>query len=169
MRPAKQEYAPFYGGYVDLVKEEDPVPALENALGETRQFLDSLPAEKAEYRYAKGKWSVKEVIQHMIDTERVMAYRALRFARNDKTELPGYDENAWVDNLDLRKRSLHDLSEELLELRLNTLRLFRSFPEAALTNAGVASGQPASVRALAFIIAGHQRHHFSILKERYEV
>lgn len=167
MRPTTQEYAPFYGGYVDQVKEEAPVPALENSLEEARQFLSSLPAEKAESRYAEGKWSVKEVIQHMIDTERVMAYRALRFARNDNTELPGYDENAWVASLDLSRRSLHELGEELLELRQSTLSLFHSFPESVYSNAGIASGQPASVRALAYIIAGHQRHHFNILKERY--
>lgn len=167
MRPTEQEYAPFYGGYVDKVKENDPLPALESALEEARQFFNKLPAEKADHRYAEGKWSVKEVIQHMIDTERVMAYRALRFARHDKTELPGYDENAWVEALDLRDRSLQDLGKELLELRLSTLRLFRSFPEAVYTNTGIASGQPASVRAIAYIIVGHQRHHFNILKERY--
>lgn len=169
MRPTTQEYAPFYGGYVDQVKEDAPVPALENSLEEARQFLSTIPELKAEHRYAAGKWNVKEVIQHMIDTERVMAYRTLRFARNDKTELPGYDENAWVDALDLNNRSLSELGHELLELRQSTLSLFRSFPEPVYSNAGIASGQPASVRALAYIIAGHQRHHFNILKERYEV
>lgn len=167
MRPTQQEYAPFYSSYVDQVKEEAPVPALENALAEAQQFLNTLPANKAEHRYAAGKWSLKEVLQHMIDTERVMAYRALTFARNDKTELPGYDENAWVESLDLSNQSLQELGEELIELRKSTLRLFRSFPEAVYTRTGIASRQPASVRALAYIIAGHQRHHFNIIRERY--
>lgn len=169
MRPTEQEYAHFYGGYVALVEERTPIAALENTLEEARQFLPSIPPDKAGYRYAAGKWSIKEVLQHMIDTERVMAYRALRFARNDKTEVPGYDENAWVEALDLSNRSLQELSEELLELRASSLRLFSSFPQATYTNAGKANGQPASVRALAYIIAGHQRHHFTILKERYRV
>lgn len=169
MRPTEQEYASFYGNYIAQVKEENPIAALENSLAEARRFLPTIPADKGDYRYAEGKWSVKEVLQHMIDTERVMAYRALRFARNDKTEVPGYDENAWVESLDLSNRSLQELSEELVELRKSTLLLFSSFPEASYTNTGTANGQPASVRALAYIIAGHQRHHFTILKERYGV
>lgn len=167
MRPSATEYAPFYGTYVRKVEEEHPLSALENSFQEAKDFLSSLPAEKAEYRYAEGKWSVKEVLQHMIDTERIMGYRALAIARNDKTPLPGFDENAYVENLDIDHRSLAVLMAEFLELRVSTLSLFRSFTNEVLLRQGTMSGNPASVRALAYIITGHQLHHFQVLKERY--
>lgn len=167
MRPTLQEYAPFYGKYVEKSEGNDPLSALEKSLEEARKFLIQIPEEKAEYRYAEGKWTVKELLQHLSDTERIMAYRALCIARNDKTELPGFDENAYVEALDLSNRSLTDIKEEFLEMKKSTISLFRSFHSEALVRLGKMNGQPASVRALGFIIAGHQRHHFMVLKERY--
>jgi uncharacterized damage-inducible protein DinB len=167
MRPSASEYAPFYGTYVRKVEEENPLSALENSFQEAKDFLSTLPAEKAEYRYAEGKWSVKEVLQHIVDTERIMAYRALAIARNDKTPLPGFDENNYVENLDIDHRSLADIIAEFLELRISTLSLFGSFTREVLLRQGTMSGNPASVRALGFIITGHQLHHFQVLKERY--
>ena len=167
MRPQQEEYAPFYAGYVEASKEENAIAALEQSFKEAIPFLQSLPEEKADYRYAEGKWSIKELLQHMIDTERIMGYRALRFARKDETELAGFDENAYVELLELSGRKLASLVAEFLELRNSTLSLFRGFSEEALKRRGKANGQPASVRAIGFIIAGHQRHHFKILQERY--
>ncbi|WP_017731854.1 DinB family protein [Nafulsella turpanensis] len=167
MRPKQEEYAPFYAGYVEACKEESAIEALEQSFKEALPFLQSIPKEKADHRYAEGKWSVKELLQHMIDTERIMGYRALRFARNDQTELAGFDEDAYVSVLDLSNRKLSSLVAEFLELRNSTLSLFRGFSEEDLKRKGKASGQPASVRAIGFIIAGHQRHHFNILQERY--
>lgn len=167
MRPSIQEYAPFYGTYIQRVKEENPLTAMKNAYQEAKHFLPALPAEKADYRYATDKWTVKEVLQHIIDTERIMAYRALAIGRNDKAQLPGFDENAYVEVLDISHRSLPEMVEEFLELRSSTLRLFRSFTDVELLRQGTMSGNKTSVRALGYIIAGHQLHHFQILKDRY--
>ena len=167
MRPTSQEFAPFYEKYVEKIKENDPVFALEKSLEEAINFLPQIQEERAGYRYAEGKWTVKELLQHLSDTERIMAYRALSIARKDQTELPAFDENAYVEALDLSNRSLSDIKEEFLELKKSTVTLFRSFPTEALLRSGIMNGQPASVRALAYIIAGHQRHHFMVLRERY--
>ena len=167
MRPTSQEFAPFYGKYIEKIEENDPLSALEKSLKEAFNFLPQIPEEKAEHKYAEGKWTVKELMQHLSDTERIMTYRALCIARKDQTELPGFDENAYVEALDLSNRRLSDIKEEFLELKKSTITLFRSFPTEALLRSGIMNGQPASVRALAYIIAGHQRHHFMVLRERY--
>lgn len=167
MRPAKEEYAPFYETYVAKVTAANPQQALEQALDEALLFLREIPEEKENYRYKPGKWTVKELLQHVIDTERIMAYRALRFGRGDATELKGFDEDAYVAALEMESRSLGELVEEYLSQRKATISLFQSFPAQAMLRKGVASGHPVSVRALAFIIAGHQEHHFQIVRERY--
>lgn len=167
MRPTVNEFAPFYGKYIEKVKEDHPLSALEASLQEAEDFLPTIPAEKEDFRYAEGKWTVKELLQHVIDTERIMAYRALCFARNEKTPLPGFDENAYVDAVDVSNRKLDEMAAEFLEVKRSSLSMFRSFMPEALLRQGTMSGGPASVRALAFIIAGHQKHHFNILKERY--
>lgn len=167
MKPSTGEYSPFYGTYIQKVKEENTLSALENSWQEAKGFLSAIPPEKADYRYAAGKWTIKELLQHMADTERIMAYRALRIARNDKTPLPGFEENAYVDVLDLSHRSLPEIIAEFLELRSANLIMFRGFNDEVLQRQGTVSGNPASVRALGYIIAGHQRHHFQVLQERY--
>ena len=167
MRPTEQEFAPFYGKYIEKVAQDHPMAALEASLQEAQAFLTSIPAEKADYRYADGKWSVKELLQHIIDTERIMAYRALAFARNEQKSLPGFDENAYASAAEVSGRNMEEMAQEFLELKKSNISLFKSFTREALLRTGTMSGGPASVRALAFIIAGHQRHHLNILTERY--
>jgi hypothetical protein len=136
---------------------------------DTARILRAVRPEKADFAYAPGKWSVKEVIGHMGDVERVMAYRALRFARNDATPLPGFDENTYVPAAIFGRRNIDDLVDELEVIREATTQLLRHLDEAALARRGVANGAEVSVRALAYIIAGHERHHLRVLRERYGV
>ncbi|HET7296801.1 MAG TPA: DinB family protein [Gemmatimonadales bacterium] len=168
-RPAAVEYAPYYGRYIDKVPEGDLLGTLEDQARETQTLLAGLSDAKALHRYAPGKWSVKEVIGHVTDAERVFCYRALRFARADSTPLPGFDENAWVPPGNFDARALKDLAAELDAVRRATIALFRGLDPAALARGGTASDNPVSVRAIAWIIAGHERHHVALLHERYHV
>ena len=168
-RPAAVEYAPYYGRYIDKVPEGDLLGTLEDQARETQTLLAGLSDAKALHRYAPGKWSVKEVIGHVTDAERVFSYRALRFARADSTPLPGFDENAWVPPGNFDARALKDLAAELDAVRRATIALFRGLDPAALARGGTASDNPVSVRAIAWIIAGHERHHVALLHERYHV
>ena len=168
-RPVAAEYAPYYGRYIDKVPDGDLLRTLEDQGRETQAVLAGLSEAKALYRYAPGKWSVKEVVGHVTDTERVYSYRALRFARGDATALPGFDENAWVPAGSFDARSLADLAAELDAVRRATLALFRGLDAAALARRGTASDNAVSVRAIAWIIAGHERHHVALLHERYKV
>jgi len=168
-RPVAPEYAPYYGRYIDKVPDGDLLRTLEDQGRETQAVLAGLSEAKALHRYAPGKWSVKEVIGHVTDTERVFSYRALRFARGDATALPGFDENAWVPAGSFDARSLADLAAELDAVRRATLALFRGLDAAALARRGTASDNAVSVRAIAWIIAGHERHHVALLHERYKV
>lgn len=167
MRPAENEYAPFYKSYVERVNEDEAILALEKATEEINHFIPLLPEGRGNYRYAEGKWTVKELLQHLIDTERIMAYRALTIARGDQHELPGFDEQAYAEVANVEYRSLADLKAEMQAVRKSTICLFGSFEESALKRRGIANRNPVSVRALAYIIAGHQKHHFTILRERY--
>lgn len=168
-RPAAAEYAPYYGRYIDKVPEGDLLGTLEDQARETQTLLAGLSDAKALHRYAPGKWSIKEVIGHVTDAERVFSYRALRFARADSTALPGFDENAWVPPGNFDARALKDLAAELDAVRRATIALFRGLDPAALARGGTASDNPVSVRAIAWIIAGHERHHVALLHERYHV
>lgn len=168
-RPAAGEYAPYYGTYIDKVPEGDLLQILENQRRETRSLLGGLSDAKALHRYAPGKWSVKEVVGHLTDSERVFSYRALRFARGDAKPLPGFDENSWVPPGKFDARPLEDLAAEFDAVRRATIALLRTFDAEALQRRGVASDNPVSVRALAYIIAGHERHHVGILHERYGI
>ena len=168
-RPVAAEYAPYYGRYIDKVPDGDLLRTLEDQGRETQAVLARLSEAKALHRYAPGKWSVKEVIGHVSDTERVFSYRALRFARGDTIALPGFDENAWVPAGSFDARSLADLAAELDAVRRATLTLFRGLDAAALARRGTASDNAVSVRAIAWIIAGHERHHVALLHERYKV
>ena len=167
IRPATDEYAPYYARYVALVPEGDALAALERQLDDMLLFLRGLSEAQGALRYAPGKWSVKQVIGHLIDSERVFAYRALRFARADRAPLPGFDQNIYAEAAGSDRRSLASLVEEFDLVRRSTLAMFRAFDEGAWPRRGVANQNEVSVRALAFIIAGHGRHHVGILRERY--
>ena len=166
-RPGEGEFNPYYSKYIDRVPEGDIVETLTRQIAGTAELLRSLPADKHDHRYAAGKWSIKEVIGHIIDGERVFSYRALRFARGDETPLPGFDENEYAANANSAARTLEDLTSELEHLRLSTVRLFGGLDETGFTRRGVANNDPISVRALAFIIAGHETHHLDLIRTRY--
>jgi uncharacterized damage-inducible protein DinB len=166
-RPAADEHSAFYGKYVARVPDGDLVGQLGEQVSETAALLRSVPEERADFAYAPGKWTVKEVIGHMIDVERVMAYRAVRFARNDTTELPGFDENLWAANAKFGARTIGDLIDELEVVRAATIHFAKHLSAEEQTRRGKANGQEVSVRALMYIIAGHERHHAALLRERY--
>ena len=166
-RPAADEHVPYYATYIGKVGDGDIVRALAGQIGDTLALLESISEEKAGHRYAEGKWSIRELVGHVCDAERIFGYRALRFARGDETALPGFDENAYVANARLDERPLASLADELDAVRRATVALFDGlFPEEWIRR-GVSNGRPMSVRALAWIIAGHERHHVEILKTRY--
>ncbi len=166
-RPAPEEYAPYYRRYLDLVPGDDAWPELAADPAPARAAVAGLPEARALHRYAPGKWSVKELLVHVSDTERVFAYRLLRVARHDATPLAGFDENAWAPESGADARPLDAIVAELRAVRAATLALIGSLPPGALERRGVANGQPVSARACAWIIAGHERHHAGILRERY--
>ncbi|MGX7666439.1 DinB family protein [Flavobacterium pedocola] len=164
------EYAPFYQPYIDALEENiNLLDELEISLYNTIHFIQDIPMDKFDYRYAEGKWTIKEIIQHIIDAERVFSYRALRFSRNDKTELPGYDENEFAAAVNpvANKRHLKDLLTELSAVRHATITLFKSFTPEDFLKSGIASEREMSVRAVGFIIIGHQNHHMRVFKQRY--
>lgn len=166
-RPDSTEYAPFYAAYVASVPEDDVLAALRASGRELAGTLASVPESRAGYRYAEGKWSIREVAGHLIDAERIFSYRALRVARGDTTPLAAFDENDYVRTAGSDARVLTELADELALVRESSLRLFASLPAEAWTRRGVASGREVTVRALAYITAGHGRHHHRILRERY--
>ena len=165
--PAASEHAPYYGRYVGLVPSGDIVATLERQGEETSRLLKGLSAEKADFRYAPAKWSIKEVIGHLTDAERIFSYRALRFARGDDTPLAGFNENDYAPAGGFGARSLEDLVADFRAVRASTVALFRGLPASAMTRGGEASGARVTVRALAWITAGHELHHLTILRDRY--
>lgn len=167
-RPAPADYPPYYAPYVEAVPEGDLVRSLEDQCEDVLALLRRFGEENGGVRYAAGKWSVREVVGHLADAERVFAYRALRFARADATPLPGFDENAYVAAAGFDRRTLADLAEEFADVRRATVKLFCALGAEALARAGTANGARVTVGALAWIIAGHERHHARILRERYE-
>jgi len=166
-RPDAGEYAPFYAGYVSGMPEGPLLDQLRSQGRETAAFLAGIPAAKHDFAYAPGKWTVKEMVGHMGDAERIFSYRILRIARGDTTPLPGFDENGYVPQSGARSRTMADLAAELAAIRASTLALLEHLPPEAAARMGTASGNPVSVRALAWITAGHERHHLRILRERY--
>jgi len=166
-RPDATEYAPFYGTYVGKVPDGDLLELLERQRRETQNVLAGLSDTQALHRYAPGKWSIKEVVGHLMDSERVFCYRALRFARADEKPLQGFDDKAWVPAGSFDARPLADLAAELDAVRRATIALFGGFDAAALARKGTANNNEVTVRALAWIVAGHERHHVAILRERY--
>jgi hypothetical protein len=167
IKPEKSEFLPYYEKYIDLVPSGDVVATLSTQMAETQALLRGLPASVSTYRYAPGKWSVNELIGHLIDSERIFASRALRFARNDPTPLPGFEQDDYVNNSSFDSYPLSELASELTSVRDSTVFLFRHLEEDAWMRRGIANGAEVSVRALAYVIAGHELHHREILRARY--
>lgn len=161
------EYNSFYQTYIDACGNFELVEGLINNLEKTLDLFNSIPSEKQEYRYDEGKWTIKELLQHLIDSERIFAYRALRIAREDKTNIPGYEHNDYVPVSRANNRNYNDLIEEFEALRKSSISLFKSFDEAMLLNVGTANNDNISVRAIGFIMVGHYNHHINIIRERY--
>jgi uncharacterized damage-inducible protein DinB len=166
-RPAADEHIEYYGKYIRLVPGDDALEAMRSQIGDTVRLLQPLDESKALHRYGPGKWSVKEVVGHITDAERVFSYRALRFGRADETPVPGFDENTYVPAGRFDLRPLPELVQEYQAVRASTIALFRGMDEQALLRRGTANGDSISVRALAWILAGHELHHRGILIERY--
>jgi len=165
--PEQNECTLYYHTYISQVREGDIIKILENQLEETLQLLKGLSEKKALYRYAPDKWSIKEIIGHVIDVERVFAYRALNIARNDKSELPGMEQDDYVKFAKFDDLPLTDLLEEFRHVRRSNIFLFKSFDEETQMRKGIASGCEFTVRTFPFIIAGHEKHHQTVLRERY--
>ena len=161
------EYADFYKSYIEALEDVELIEELEICLHEFIKFVQNIPMDKFDFQYEEGKWTIKEIIQHLIDSERVFSYRALRISRNDKTPLPGFDENDYVQNSNGKERSLQSLLTEMAVVRQATLSLFNSFSHEQLIKIGFASNREVSVRAIGFIIIGNQKHHQKIFLERY--
>lgn len=162
------EYPEYFGTYINKVESEDLIEALEENLDDFTNFIENIvPDSKYEFRYQPEKWSIKEIVQHIIDAERIFAYRALRMARFDKTPLPGFEENDYVPVSESDKRTMDDLIREFVLVRKSTIELFESFSDEMMKNIGVASGKEVSVRAIGYIISGHCIHHQQVIKERY--
>lgn len=166
-RPGADEYAPYYGTYINQVPAGDLLAILAGQIPEIMTLLRPLSEEKAAFAYAPGKWTIKEVVGHMIDAERVFSYRAVSFARADATPLPSFDENAWIGPARFNDRSLTSLVDEWVAVRSAAIALFAGLPVEARTRRGNASGKDVSVRALAYILAGHVSHHLQVLGDRY--
>ena len=165
-KPQPDEYAEYYGKYIRLVGD-DAIATLRSSGAGTPRLLSGVTDPQAMFRYAPGKWSVKEVLGHVLDVERVFMYRALSIAREDDTPLPGFDENKWLPAAHFDRRTVQDLVAEYQAVRAATLALLTSFDDLALERRGTASGHPVSVRALAHMTAGHELHHVALLRERY--
>lgn len=168
-RPVENEYAAFYGYYIRLAVEDDVIFALANQPPELRKMFAGFSAENADFRYAADKWTIKELLGHIIDGERVFSYRALRISRGDQIPLAGFEENEYVANSSFGDYELSDLIEEFSALRQANVLFFKHLNDAAWQRVGTASEATVSVRALAFIMVGHVRHHQNVLRERYSV
>ena len=168
-RPLETEYAPAFQDYVARVSEDDILPALRSQVDALDLLLDRVMPERETYAYAEGKWSIRELLGHLIDGERVFGYRALCIARGETQNLPGFDEKEYMPNSPYASISLEDLLSEFRLVRLSNIAMLRNLDEAAWTRTGTANGAPVSVRALAYIMVGHVRHHMGVLRERYQI
>jgi hypothetical protein len=166
-KPDETEYLPYYGKYISLVPDVEILSQMSKQAEDTLALLHSIPESQGGFRYAPGKWSIRELVGHLIDTERIFAYRALRFSRNDRTPLTGYEQDDYVLNASFNDYPLNDLAAEFESVRRSTVFLFKHLNEQAWTRRGIANESEASVRALAYIIAGHELHHMQILRDRY--
>ncbi len=165
--PESSEYAHFYSTYVGLVEKTNIITTLNTQMHEVFTLTNSVPGDKAYFKYAPDKWTLKEVLGHMIETERVFSYRAFAISRGDTQSLPGMDQNEYMKDNNYNSRTLANLSNEYLAVRVSTIHLLSAMTKAMIAKKGNASGTDVTVRALAFIIAGHDIHHLNIIKEKY--
>ena len=166
-RPTESDYAPPHAAYVELVDEDDILSAMQEQSSATQKLLATLDEQRAAYRYGTGKWSIKEVIGHITDAERVFAYRLVTIARGDETALPGFEENAWVAAADFDSRLFTEILADWVTTRNSTLALARSLSAAAWERRGTANNLPITARALLYLLLGHVEHHCAVLKQRY--
>jgi DinB superfamily len=166
-RPSEAEYAPDYQGYINQVNESEILPVLRSQMDDLDTLLERVAAERETYRYAEGKWSIREIVGHLIDGERVFGYRAFCIARGEKQNLPGFDQDDYLLTAPYHHIELDDLLSELRLIRLGNIAMFRTLDEEAWSRVGTANENQITVRAIAFIMAGHLRHHMKVLRERY--
>lgn len=169
IKPQQDTYLPYQSAYIALVPEGDLMEQLRRQKQHTLQLFSGLTAEQLAYRYAEDKWRVQEILQHLIDCERILCYRALRFARKDSTPLPGFEEDWYVTHSAAMERSINEMLEEYAVVRDASIALFRSFTPAMRALTGTANNGQFTVNAIAFVVAGHELHHLRILKERYQI
>ena len=161
------DYPAYFGTYINHVQNDDCILAMEENLNDFVTFIENISVEKYNYKYQENKWSVKDIVRHIIDAERIFAYRALRFARFDRTPIPGFEENDYAANINTTNIDMTDLLQEFILVRKSTIKLFESFTEEMLSAKGIASGKEISVLALGFIVSGHSIHHTNVIRERY--
>jgi uncharacterized damage-inducible protein DinB len=161
------DYPAYFGTYINHVQNDDCIVAMEEYLNDFVTFIENISIEKYNYKYQENKWTIKDIVRHIIDTERIFAYRALRFARFDRTPIPGFEENDYATNVNTSTIEMADLLQEFIMVRKSTIKLFESFTEEMLAAKGVASGKEISVLAIGFIISGHAIHHQNVIRERY--
>lgn len=166
-RPETNEFAPYYDRYISLIDGDDVMPILSSQIAEIRSMMANLPEERGSYAYAEGKWTIKELLSHVIDGERIFSYRLLRISRGDKTPIEGFEQDDYIANSNANGRSFADLIDELDLQRRANLLMMTNVSEDGEKLMGTASDKPVSVRALAYMMAGHVTHHINILKERY--
>lgn len=166
-RPIEGTYPVYFETYISKVKETELKEAFKNQQNIVDSFFDAIPEEKTNTGYAPGKWSLKELLQHIIDTERIFNYRSLCFARKETASLPGFEENDYAANSNANERSWKSLCDEMRAVRISTIALFESFSESTLNNSGMANNKPTTVLAMGFITIGHLIHHKNIIEERY--
>jgi uncharacterized damage-inducible protein DinB len=167
-KPEEGEYPAYAHIYIDLLPDDGLIlKHLDDNLKSTKKFVASIPKARLQHRYAEGKWTIKEILGHLVDDERIYVYRALRFARNDSTELPGFEQDHYAQYSEANKRDIKDILDEFTLVRQSTIAFFNGLGDDALMRTGIADGKRASVRALAYHIAGHELRHINIIKERY--
>jgi len=166
-KPSPTNYPGFFQQYIDLVEEDDLADGFKNQLSRIQPLLNSISEEKANYSYAEGKWTLKELLQHQIDSERIFAYRALCFARGEEQSLPGFEENDYAENSGANARSWKNLTEEFYAVRQSTEILFTSFSSEVLARTGTANNNLQSVESIGFVMIGHVNHHMDVISKRY--
>jgi thiol-disulfide isomerase/thioredoxin len=165
--PTGSEYAHYYSGYVANVPKGNIIETLKAQMHDTYTFVNSIPGEKAYHSYEKRKWTIKQIIGHLIETERVFAFRALAFSRRDPNPLPSMEQDNYVKYSNYNSRTINNLANEFLAVRISTIHLFQNMTKEMISLKGTASGADFTVRSLAFIIAGHELHHMQVIRERY--
>ena len=161
------DYPAYFGTYINHVQNDDCILAMEENLNDFVTFIENISVEKHNYKYQENKWTIKDIVRHIIDAERIFAYRALRFARFDRTPIPGFEENDYAANVSTTAIDMTDLLQEFILVRKSTIKLFESFTEEMLASKGIASGKEISVLAIGFIVSGHAIHHQNVIRERY--